>query len=160
MKTFYTSAPIAYDGFSTRTLATVGLDRINGEPVRKVECEERDYDWQTGRYGSGMHRYTNERISLEAYVKYGDWTVDTDYETDATPESESNRRYGALNERFDERATQLLGMGFKYQRIKEYDIAVFVRPRPGKTVPTSIQAAFVAHADDYFWEDKIRDVQA
>jgi hypothetical protein len=57
MAVIYTNAPECYDGFSTVTLAVVGSDR-KGNPVRKVEIDERDFAWQTGRYGSGMYPWT------------------------------------------------------------------------------------------------------
>jgi hypothetical protein len=53
--TLYTTAPSAYDGFSTRELeADAGRDN-RGLTVRKVALEARDLEWQTSRYGSGLH---------------------------------------------------------------------------------------------------------
>jgi hypothetical protein len=74
---FHTSAPIAYDGFSTRTAQVVGRDTRNGEPVRRVSCEPRDYGWQTARYLSGCCRYTSERVPIGMYTRFGDWVLDT-----------------------------------------------------------------------------------
>ena len=50
-ETIYTDCPLAFDGFSTRTVAVIGQTR-NG-PLRKVECDQRDFDWQVSRYQSG-----------------------------------------------------------------------------------------------------------
>jgi hypothetical protein len=77
--TLATSAPEAYDGFSTRTIRIMGVDR-RGNPVREVFVERRDYDWQTSRYDSGSHLYTDERRTLEGYVRLGDWTLNDDKE--------------------------------------------------------------------------------
>jgi hypothetical protein len=74
--TFHTSAPSNYDGFSTRTLRVVGRCTRSGNPVREVSCERRDYDWQTGRYSSGLCRFTMEQTPLEMYVRFGDWVLD------------------------------------------------------------------------------------
>lgn len=71
----YTSAPEAYDGFGTKTLAVVGRDRQSGNPVRKVAVENDHMDWQTQRYGSGMHRFTHPQTPLEHFVKFGDWEL-------------------------------------------------------------------------------------
>lgn len=50
----YTTAPAAYDGFSTREeFACVGHDR--DKPVRCISFDAKDEKWQEGRYGSGMH---------------------------------------------------------------------------------------------------------
>lgn len=73
--TLFTAAPDAYDGFSTRTVRVVGKDNRRGGPVREVTVERRDYEWQTGRYGSGMCSYTHERMALADYVRFGDWTL-------------------------------------------------------------------------------------
>lgn len=49
---FTTTAPVDYDGFSTRRLGTVNL---NGRDLGVVEVEQRDWRWQRGRYASGQH---------------------------------------------------------------------------------------------------------
>lgn len=72
---YYTSAPIDYDGFSTTTLAVVGRCLRSGNPIRKVSTDQRDLDWQTGRYASGLCRYTSDRVKLEDYVAFGDWEM-------------------------------------------------------------------------------------
>jgi hypothetical protein len=52
--TVFTTAPADYDGFSTREeLGNAG--QTCGKQVRRVSMEERDYHWQTMRYGSGLH---------------------------------------------------------------------------------------------------------
>jgi hypothetical protein len=73
-KEYYTSAPEAYDGFGTLTLEVVGKCR-RGNVVRKVSTPVEHFEWQTMRYGSGLHTYTSERCPLEMYVKFGDWTL-------------------------------------------------------------------------------------
>lgn len=53
--TIYTTAPAAYDGFSTREeSADCGRDN-SGRIVRRVAMDGRDYTWQTMRYASGSH---------------------------------------------------------------------------------------------------------
>jgi hypothetical protein len=71
----HTSAPEAYDGFSTKTVRVVGTDLKNGNPVREITIDEKDYDWQTSRYGSGNHRFTNDFMKLEDYSRLGDWAI-------------------------------------------------------------------------------------
>ena len=56
MAQLYTDAPESYDGFSTRTIAPMPW-RFRGHQYafRLIELEERDHDWQYGRYLSGMY---------------------------------------------------------------------------------------------------------
>ena len=54
MKTYYTTAPVSYDGFSTVDYGIVGKT-YKDQPVRKVTMDDCDEYWQTCRYGSGMH---------------------------------------------------------------------------------------------------------
>ena len=70
----HTAAPYVYDGFSTKTLEVVGRDK-KGNDVRKIAVKRRDYTWQTQRYDSGLCAFTNERMTLEDYVRFGDWTL-------------------------------------------------------------------------------------
>jgi len=49
---FETTAPEAYDGFDTFTLATA---HTKAGPVRLVAISKRNLEWQTGRYASGLH---------------------------------------------------------------------------------------------------------
>jgi hypothetical protein len=73
--------------------------------------------------------------------------------------AEKNDHYGMLNTRFDDRAGVLLGMGFKYVRCPENDTASFVRPapyHPGRK--DTVQTAFVMHADDLCWADRIDEL--
>lgn len=49
----YTTAPVDYDGFGTRDRGVAGYD--GDKPVRLVEIDPRHLEWQTGRYGSGLH---------------------------------------------------------------------------------------------------------
>jgi len=60
MKIIYTTAEKAYDGFSTRTIEEGKYITGNKKPIRKVEMEDRDYDWQTMRYASGMNMCATE----------------------------------------------------------------------------------------------------
>lgn len=53
----YTTAPAAYDGFSTREIASDAGTDHRGYVVREVSLEPRDLDWQTNRYASGLHAY-------------------------------------------------------------------------------------------------------
>lgn len=67
-----------------------------------------------------------------------------------------NERYAALNRRFDERSKTLRELGFKYEHIKGYPVAVFTVTIAGMK-PHVIQASAVMHADDYFWGETIAD---
>jgi hypothetical protein len=74
--------------------------------------------------------------------------------------AEKNCHYAALNDRFDIRAAQLRAVKFKYTHIPEYDTAMFVRQRLGRKVPTTIPAAFVMHADDQCWADRLAELSS
>lgn len=50
----YTTAPAAYDGFSTRE-ESANCGRDGEKVIRRVTMLPRDYGWQTGRYASGSH---------------------------------------------------------------------------------------------------------
>lgn len=67
-----------------------------------------------------------------------------------------DRKYGEMNDRFDERARLLVSMGFKYERIEAYDIAIFVKRVIGMRKPITIQTAAVCHATDEAWEDILK----
>jgi hypothetical protein len=71
----FTEAPTAYDGFSARTVAVVGTSK-RGNPVRKVTVERRDHEWLVSRYASGMYATTSPHMSLDDFVRLGDWTLD------------------------------------------------------------------------------------
>ena len=53
-ETIYTTAPAAYDGFSTRE-ESADCGRDGGKVVRRVSLETADYQWQLGRYASGLY---------------------------------------------------------------------------------------------------------
>ncbi len=72
--------------------------------------------------------------------------------------STSNEYYGALNERTDTRVWVLKALGFVYERIEAYDIAVMVQRRLGRKIQT-VQMGFVSHADDRAWIDKLADIK-
>ncbi len=65
----------------------------------------------------------------------------------------TNEHYGQLNARFEERSAALRALGFCYERLTAYNIALFVRTRRGKTV--SIAAGLVLCADDIVWADQL-----
>lgn len=73
--------------------------------------------------------------------------------------AEKNAHYGKLNDRFDGRAVRLRKLGFKYTHIEGFDAACFVKPRPGKKIPETIQASFVMHADEVVWADAITELE-
>lgn len=61
----------------------------------------------------------------------------------------SNQHYGAINRRFDRRAARLKSLGFRYERIEQFGIAVFIRgTREIDVKKTTIPASTVAHADN------------
>jgi hypothetical protein len=56
----YTTAPEAYDSFGTTTInPDAGRDH-RGQFLRLVEIEPEHWDWQTGRYASGLHAVATE----------------------------------------------------------------------------------------------------
>ena len=67
MRTIYTNCPEAFDGFSTRTVGTEG--QTSRGPLRRVECEERDFEWQMGRYQSGGVFEVGEKPDFPAFLK-------------------------------------------------------------------------------------------
>jgi len=70
----YTTATAVYDGFGTVTLAeNVGTDR-RGCTIRKVGISPEHWEWQTQRYGSGMHAAVEES-EIEQYKDI--WTMVT-----------------------------------------------------------------------------------
>ncbi len=62
-----------------------------------------------------------------------------------------NEHYGYLNVRFDRRAKALLALGFIYEGIPAYGIAVFVLRKYGKV--HTVQTGTVTNADDVVWQD-------
>lgn len=123
---YYTSAPEGYDGFGTETLAVVGREPRTGNDVRKVSTPAEHHEWQTQRYGSGLHRYTSPSLTLEYHAKFGDWEIDTEAmqatKADRTPayvkalraeRDEAIAERDALQARVDELAAYLLGDKFR-----------------------------------------------
>lgn len=70
----------------------------------------------------------------------------------------SNEHYGLLNDRFEVRSRILRNLGFRYEHVEGFDMAVFVRPRPGHKVPVCVPAAFVMHADYRCWSDRAEEL--
>lgn len=64
MKTFYTNAPENYDGFSTKRTGEI-VEVIFGK-VEKIYIEDRDIEWQSARYSSGMKAMIPEN-EIEKY---------------------------------------------------------------------------------------------
>lgn len=67
--------------------------------------------------------------------------------------AQRNDHYRVLNERFDDRAFQLVELGYKYQIIPAMNVAVFVRNRHGKV--NTIAAGTVLNADSVVWSDTL-----
>lgn len=67
MKTIYTNCPEAFDGFSTRTVGIEG-DTDRG-PLRRVECEDRDFAWQMNRYFSGGVFEVSDKPDFPAFLR-------------------------------------------------------------------------------------------
>jgi hypothetical protein len=70
----YTTASERYDGFGTETVEVTKFVDNRGREFRKVSILPENYDWQTLRYGSGLHvAYDEEQFNLERadgyYVK-------------------------------------------------------------------------------------------
>jgi hypothetical protein len=51
----YTTAPDVYDGFGTVTVVVGAGETSKGTLVRAVLVLKQHWDWQTGRYASGLH---------------------------------------------------------------------------------------------------------
>jgi hypothetical protein len=66
MRTIYTDCPEAFDGFSTRTAEVIGQTARG--PLRRVECDDRDFDWQQTRYLSGGVFEVSERPDFPAFL--------------------------------------------------------------------------------------------
>ena len=56
----YTTAPVDYDGFGTKTLVERAGLTERGKAVRLVETPEEYTKWQRMRYGSGLHLAVDE----------------------------------------------------------------------------------------------------
>jgi hypothetical protein len=52
---YYTTAPESYDGFGTETIEMMGLYDTRGKELRKVKIFDKNYNWQSSRYNSGIH---------------------------------------------------------------------------------------------------------
>lgn len=70
-------------------------------------------------------------------------------------EETSNEYYARINERFDERSLQLRKIGFVYEHVDEYGIAVFVYRKRHFKVPYTLAAGYVLAADERMWEGRI-----
>ena len=75
---YYTTAPDSYDGFGTKTVATgwnwqnksPTLLNLTVKPVRKVAIKPEHFQWQSSRYGSGMHPTWTE-VQFQEERRYG-----------------------------------------------------------------------------------------
>lgn len=56
----FTDAPVAYDGFGTKTIRVLGKRR--GKEVRIVETPEEHAQWQRDRYASGLYFAFDRRM--------------------------------------------------------------------------------------------------
>jgi hypothetical protein len=69
--TRYTSAPEAYDGFGTRTIALTDWELPKSHHrVRQVEIEAEHLEWQTSRNSSGLH-VTLTEAQFREWQEYG-----------------------------------------------------------------------------------------
>lgn len=64
----------------------------------------------------------------------------------------SNQYYGGINRRFDKRCRLLLSFGFKYERPKDLDFAIFRRPKRFGKVCT-IAATEVMNVPNRVWRE-------
>jgi hypothetical protein len=71
---------------------------------------------------------------------------------------EKNDHYGKINHRFEERSQILRDLGFKYECVPGYELAVFAH-RPGTRKAHTIAAATVSLADAVVWEDYLADAR-
>ena len=69
----------------------------------------------------------------------------------------SNEHYGRLNQIFDERSKVLREMGFKYEQIEAYQIAVFAHYTRVRKYHYTLAATFVMHADERSWNERLAD---
>src|ERR1017187_9535643 len=51
---YVTDAPVAYDGFGTRTIDKITLSYFPGRDFRVVLVDPKNENWQQARYDSGM----------------------------------------------------------------------------------------------------------
>ena len=92
----FTTAPAAYDGFSTREeAACVGHDR--DKPVRCISFEPKDQKWQEGRNSSGMH-FTVDEAAWQKMVAAGFVTATAPAKLPAADRQDHRRSRGALPE--------------------------------------------------------------
>jgi hypothetical protein len=67
-----TTAPIAYDGFGTINVFESWMYGGSGETVRVVLIRDEHFNWQTGRYNSGLYYatyYPKEHIAQELWKR-------------------------------------------------------------------------------------------
>lgn len=69
--TRYTTAPATYDGFGTRTLRIVGVDKAH-RAVREVRIDDEHLGWQETRYASGGYYTQTDPGPLS---RLGNWTL-------------------------------------------------------------------------------------
>ena len=72
-RSYYTTAPEAYDGYGTKTVEQAGTwVSGNGKrlPVRKVKIEHESFEWQVARYSSGLHSLMDEEQYRE-WIQHG-----------------------------------------------------------------------------------------
>ncbi len=67
MRVIYTNCPEAFDGFSTKTVGTEGM--TSRGPLRRVECEDDDFQWQLTRYQSGGVFEVSDRPDFPAFLR-------------------------------------------------------------------------------------------
>lgn len=60
-----TTAPRSYDGFGTFTIHEDYI-QVNGKQARLVAIKEEHFNYQTGRYQSGMHTASDEMLDFMA----------------------------------------------------------------------------------------------
>jgi len=67
MKTYYTSAPEAYDNFGTTTLKRTKYVDSRGERIRVVSINDDHEEYQTSRYSSGLY-FTVSEDQFQEYI--------------------------------------------------------------------------------------------
>jgi hypothetical protein len=139
-----TTAPESYDGFGTKTIAHLPYKTKLGKQYRKVCIQQQHYEWQSARYGSGIHPTHTplefERIKADAVpckaVSPDQAVID---ENKATLEQPFFWLYDAYDDPKNEDGS------FKTVRVKANLAQAVIRLRSGTT--NNVFSCFSRHSD-------------
>lgn len=89
----FTTAPVDYDGFSTRELVQIAGRDDRGRKIRKISVLPRDLEWQKGRYASGMYAVATPEEAARFSTFWDIYPGDTEPE-DSDPDDLGPDHYG------------------------------------------------------------------